>query len=229
MSKSAEELGLTATFNAPSGKAGSWVEGPYGVDTVMVHSGNTPDDKTGAVLCPVYQSTTFVQPSVEDYLSKGYSYSRTKNPTVDALGTKIAALEGGKGCHLFNTGMAATVTAMTATLKTGDHVVITECSYGGTNRASRVLFKERFGIDFTFCDFTNLDTLEKAIQPNTKLIFSESPANPVLTLTDVKAVSEIAKKHNLLHAVDSTFATPVIMRPLELGADLVVSSSHEVH
>eukprot|EP01059_Diplonema_ambulator_P022883 TRINITY_DN38229_c0_g1_i1.p1 TRINITY_DN38229_c0_g1~~TRINITY_DN38229_c0_g1_i1.p1 ORF type:complete len:424 (+),score=132.48 TRINITY_DN38229_c0_g1_i1:47-1273(+) len=216
--------GFKPTFGAKEG-AGSWVEGPYGADTVQVHAGVVPDAETGAILTPVMQSTTFVQPSVEGYLSKGFSYSRTRNPTVEALAEKVAALEGGKGAFMFSTGMAATCTLFSALLKSGDHCVITECSYGGTNRAARVLFKERFNIDFTFCDFTDISTIEKAIKPNTKLIFSESPANPVLTLTDVAAVSELAKKHNLLHACDSTFATPAIMCPIELGADFVCISS----
>eukprot|EP01064_Diplonema_japonicum_P022838 TRINITY_DN3304_c0_g2_i4.p1 TRINITY_DN3304_c0_g2~~TRINITY_DN3304_c0_g2_i4.p1 ORF type:complete len:412 (+),score=133.86 TRINITY_DN3304_c0_g2_i4:57-1292(+) len=216
--------GFKPTFGAKDG-AGSWVEGPFGSETVMVHGGVVPDPETGAILTPVMQSTTFVQPSVDGYLSKGFSYSRTKNPTVESLAEKVAALEGGEGALMFSTGMAATCSLFTATLKSGDHCVITECSYGGTNRAARVLYKEKYNIDFTFCDFTDLDVIEKAIQPNTKLIFSESPANPVLTLTDVEAVSKLAKKHNLLHACDSTFATPVIMNPLQLGADFVCVSS----
>eukprot|EP00754_Rhynchopus_humris_P034384 Rhum_TRINITY_DN15715_c0_g1::Rhum_TRINITY_DN15715_c0_g1_i1::g.161939::m.161939/K01758/CTH; cystathionine gamma-lyase len=214
-----------STFDAPDGKAGSWVEGPYGVETTAVHAGVVPDPETGAILTGVAQSTTFVQPSVDGYLSKGYSYSRTRNPTVTALEQRVAALEGAAGCLMFNTGMAATVSLMTATLKSGDHCVITEASYGGTNRAARVLFSERFGVEFTFCDFTKTEEIEKNIKPNTKLIFSESPANPMLTLSDVKAVSALAKKHGLLHACDSTFATPIIMKPLELGADFVCFSS----
>ena len=201
------------------------MEGPYGSETMAVHAGVVPDKETGGILTPVYQSTTYVQPSVDGYLSKGYSYSRTKNPTVEALGEKVAALEGGEGCLMFSTGMAATVTLLTATLKSGDHCVITECSYGGTNRAARVLFDERYGVKFTFCDFTDLKVIENAITPNTKLIFSESPANPVLTLTDLKAVSALAKKKGLLHAVDSTFATPIIMKPLDHGADFVCFSA----
>eukprot|EP01059_Diplonema_ambulator_P016861 TRINITY_DN28838_c0_g1_i1.p1 TRINITY_DN28838_c0_g1~~TRINITY_DN28838_c0_g1_i1.p1 ORF type:complete len:412 (+),score=167.10 TRINITY_DN28838_c0_g1_i1:128-1363(+) len=218
------EFGFKPTFGATEG-AGSWVEGPYGFETAMVHAGVVPDPESGAILTPVMQSTTFVQPSVEGYLSKGFSYSRTRNPTVESVAEKVAALEGGAGAYMFSTGMAATCTLFSALLKSGDHCVITECSYGGTNRAARVLFKERFNIDFTFCDFTKIENIEKAIQPNTKLIFSESPANPVLTLTDVAAVSELAKKHGILHACDSTFATPVIMCPLQLGADFVCSSS----
>eukprot|EP01061_Rhynchopus_euleeides_P020602 TRINITY_DN334_c0_g1_i1.p1 TRINITY_DN334_c0_g1~~TRINITY_DN334_c0_g1_i1.p1 ORF type:complete len:431 (+),score=189.70 TRINITY_DN334_c0_g1_i1:58-1293(+) len=214
------------TFNVEAGKAGSWVDGELGQETVAVHSGVVPDPQTGGILTPVHQSTTYVQPSVSGYLSKGYSYSRTRNPTVEALGERVAALEGGEGCLMFSTGMAATVSLLTATLKSGDHCVITECSYGGTNRAARVLFSERYNVEFTFCDFTDLKVVEKAIKPNTKLIFSETPANPVLTLTDLTAVTALAKKHKLLHAVDSTFATPIILRPIQdHGADFVCFSS----
>eukprot|EP01062_Namystynia_karyoxenos_P028003 TRINITY_DN2130_c0_g1_i2.p1 TRINITY_DN2130_c0_g1~~TRINITY_DN2130_c0_g1_i2.p1 ORF type:complete len:426 (+),score=185.16 TRINITY_DN2130_c0_g1_i2:72-1349(+) len=214
-----------ATFGAPAGKAGAWCAPPYGTETYCVHAGVTPDPLTGAVLTPVMQSTTFVQPSVEDYLSKGFSYSRTKNPTVEALGERISILENGAGCALFSTGMAATITLMTATLNSGDHCVITECSYGGTNRCCRKLFQEKYGISFTFCDFTKPSVVEAAIQKNTKLIFSETPANPVLTLTDCAAISKIAKKHGILHACDTTFATPLITRCLDHGCDFAVVST----
>eukprot|EP01065_Artemidia_motanka_P026515 TRINITY_DN3156_c0_g1_i1.p2 TRINITY_DN3156_c0_g1~~TRINITY_DN3156_c0_g1_i1.p2 ORF type:complete len:430 (+),score=160.93 TRINITY_DN3156_c0_g1_i1:65-1354(+) len=213
------------TFDAPAGKAGAWCSPPYGLETYCVHAGVTPDAATGAVLTPVFQSTTFVQESVEDYLGKGYSYSRTKNPTVEALGERITKLENGYSTALFSTGMAATITLMTATLNTGDHCIITECSYGGTNRACRKLFQEKYNISFTFCDFTKPEVVEAAIQKNTKLIFSETPANPVLTLTDCAAISKIAKKHGLIHACDTTFATPIMMRCLDHGCDYAVVST----
>lgn len=215
-----------ATFGAAAGKAGSWCDPPYGFETYAVHGGVTPDPATGAVLTPVMQCTTFVQESVGKYLEKGYSYSRTKNPTVEALGNRITLLENGFSTALFATGMAATVTLMTATLSTGDHCIITECSYGGTNRAARKLFHEKYNITFTFCDFTDIATIEKhIIKGKTKLLFSETPANPVLTLTDVAAVSKLAKKHGLIHACDTTFATPLMTRCLDHGADYAVVST----
>lgn len=193
------------------------------LDTEIVHGGITPCDKTGAILTPVYLSTTFVQDSVEEYLAKGYSYSRTNNPTVSMLEQKVAHIEGGYGSICVGTGMSATSACINAFMKTGDHCVITNCSYGGTNRICREQF-EPFGMEFSFVDFTDPATVEAAIKPNTKLIFSESPTNPTITLADLDAVSEIAKRHNLLHVCDSTFATPYVMRPMDHGADLTIQS-----
>merc|ERR1712039_304919 len=163
------------------------------------------------------------QDSVGDYLKKGYSYSRTNNPTVTALEKKLAMVENGVGASAFGTGMAATTSAISATMKAGDHCVIAECSYGGTNRSCREFFTP-LGMEFTFCDFTDPENVRKAMKPNTKLIFSETPANPVLTLTDVEEVSKIAKEHGAYHVVDTTFATPVILRALDYGADMVIQS-----
>ena len=157
-------------------------------DTKLVHAGVSPDPIHGAILTPIVQSTTYIQESIEQYLDRGYSYARTGNPTVMALENKIAELEGGYGAACFGTGMAATITVVSATMKAGDHCVITNCSYGGTNRACRTMFTD-MGMEFDFVDFTDLKTVEAAIKPNTKLIFSESPANPTLTLTDLSAVS----------------------------------------
>merc|ERR1719359_2598988 len=204
--------------------SGQWLpSAPPSFDTQMVHSAVAPGEKTGAVLTPVYLSTTFVQESVENYLAKGFSYSRTANPTVSAYQKKVAEVEGGFAAHCFGTGMAATTSAILATMKAGDHCVITDCSYGGTNRIMRVQF-EALGMSFDFVDFRDMKEIEKAIKPNTKLIFSESPANPTLSLVDLDAVSALAKKHSLLHVCDSTFATPVILRPMDHGCDLVIQS-----
>ncbi|KAG5179144.1 putative cystathione gamma lyase [Tribonema minus] len=141
----------------------------------LVHFGINPDEKTGAILTPTHQTTTYVQESVDKYLAKGYCYSRDANPTVEVLEAEIAQLENGAGACCVCTGMAATVTVMTATLKAGDHCVITDCSYGGTNRAARVMFAD-LAITFSFVDFRDPRIVEAAIQPNTKLIFSETPA-----------------------------------------------------
>lgn len=199
------------------------MEGKLQADTEFVHAAVTPDEKTGAVLTPLYLSTTFTQESVEKYLAKGYSYSRTNNPTVSALEEKVAILEGGSGSACFGTGMAATTSAISATMKTGDHCIITECSYGGTNRSCREFFTP-LGMEFTFCDFTDPENVKKALKPNTKLIFSETPANPTLTLTDLEAVSKIAHDHGALHVCDATFATPVMLKPLDHGCDMVIQS-----
>lgn len=206
-----------------STKASRWIEGPLNQDTEMVHAAVSPDEKTGAILTPLILSTTFVQDSVQEYLKKGYSYSRTNNPTVTALEEKLAILERGVGAAAFGTGMAATTSAICATMKAGDHCVITDCSYGGTNRSCREFFTP-LGMEFTFTDFRDLESVRKAMKPNTKLVFSETPANPLLSLIDLEAVSKIAKAHGAVHVVDATFATPVICRPLDHGADMVIQS-----
>ena len=190
----------------------------------LVHAAVTPDPKSGAILTPIFQSTTYVQESIEQYLERGYSYSRTNNPTVTTLEEKIAILEGGHGAACFGTGMAASIAVVSGMMNAGDHCVITNCSYGGTNRACRTMFAD-MGMTFDFIDFTDIDNIAAHIKPNTKLIFSESPANPTLTLTDIAAVSSLAKSKGIPHVVDSTFATPVIQRPIELGADLVIQST----
>jgi cystathionine beta-lyase/cystathionine gamma-synthase len=205
-------------------KSGAWMKGEIAYDTKLVHAGVSPDPVSGAILTPIYQSTTYVQDSIEEYLGKGFSYARTGNPTVTALENKIAQLEGGYGAACFGTGMAATISVISGTMKAGDHCVITNCSYGGTNRACRTMFTD-MGMTFDFIDFTDLANIEAHIKPNTKLIFSESPANPTLTLTDLTAVSELAKRRGILHVCDSTFATPIIQRPIELGCDLVIQST----
>merc|ERR1712060_531609 len=157
------------------------------------------------------------------YLKKGFSYSRTNNPTVSALEQKLAMLELGAGACAFGTGMAATTSAISATMKAGDHCVITDCSYGGTNRSCREFFTP-MGMEFTFCDFRDLDIIKNAMKPNTKLVFSETPANPVLSLCDIEEISKIAKAHGAFHVVDAPFATPVMCRPLDHGADMTIQS-----
>lgn len=193
------------------------------MDTDLVHAAVQPEGKTGAILTPLFLSTTFIQDSIEDYLKKGFSYSRSGNPTVSVLEEKLALLEKGAGAAAFGTGMAATTSVISATMKAGDHCVITDCSYGGTNRSCREFFTP-LGMEFTFTDFRDPENVRKAMKPNTRLIFSETPANPVLTLTDLEAISAIAKEKGVYHVVDSTFATPVICRPLDHGADMVIQS-----
>ncbi len=192
--------------------------------TKQIHAGVKPDPSTGAILTPIYQSTTYVQESVDKYLEKGYSYSRSGNPTVSALEQKFLALEGGAGCACFSTGMAATNTVMMALLNAGDHAIVSDVVYGGTHRlATRVI--SRFGVEFSFVDTSDPAQVREALRANTRLVFTETPANPTLKLTDIAAVSEIARKRGIPHAVDNTFLTPYYQRPLELGADFVVHST----
>jgi cystathionine gamma-lyase len=195
-----------------------------GFSTRQIHAGVTPDPTTGAILTPIYQSTTFVQPSVDEYLSKGFSYSRSGNPTVQALESKLAELEGGAACATFGTGMSAIHATMLAFLNAGAHAVISDVAYGGTYRlCTKVL--SRFGIEFTFADTSNPDDVAASIRDNTALILTETPANPTMKCSDIAAISEIAKKAGVVHAVDNTFLTPYYQRPLELGADLSIHST----
>ena len=195
-----------------------------GFNTRQIHAGVEPDPVTGAILTPIYQTTTYVQPSVDEYLSKGYSYSRSSNPTVRALELKLADLEGGADCTCYGTGMAALQAVYLAFLNAGDHAIVSDVAYGGTYRLSTKIFS-RFGVSFTFADTANPAAVRAALQPNTRLILTETPANPTLKLTDIAAISAIAKEAGVLHAVDNTFLTPYWQRPLELGADLSVHST----
>jgi cystathionine beta-lyase/cystathionine gamma-synthase len=212
-----------AAQRSKAAKSGTWIDGPRKLETDLVHAAVSPEPASGAVLTPLFLSTTFVQESVDKYLAKGYSYSRTNNPTVTVLESKLAHVEGGAGASAFGTGMAATTSAICATMKAGDHCVITDCSYGGTNRSCREFFTT-MGMEFTFCDFRDLEIIKKAMKPNTKLVFSETPANPVLSLCDLDEISKIAKAGGAKHVVDATFATPVMLRPLDHGADMVIQS-----
>lgn len=189
--------------------------------TKMVHGGITGDEQTGAVSVPIYQVSTYKQDGVGNL--RGYEYSRTGNPTRHALETVIADLENGTHGFAFGSGMAAITTVMML-LDAGDHVVLTDDVYGGSYRLmSKVL--NRFDLQNTFVDTSNSDKVEAAIQENTKAICIETPTNPLLKITDIKRIAEIAKKHNLLLIVDNTFATPYWQQPLDLGADIVLHSA----
>lgn len=202
----------------PRQKAGA------GFATRQVHSGVTPDPLTGAILTPIYQSTTFVQDSVDQYLAKGFSYSRTANPTVRALELKLTDLEGGADTVCFGTGMAAINALFLAYLNAGDHAIISDVVYGGTYRLATRVFA-RFGVEFSFVDTADAASVGKALRKNTRLVLTETPANPTLKLTDLAAISAVTRPKGVLHAVDNTFLTPYYQRPLELGADLVVHST----
>lgn len=203
-------------------KSGTWIP-DVSIDTQVVHGGVNPNAETGAILTPVFLSTTFVQESVEKYLEKGYSYSRTNNPTVTVLEEKVAAIENGYGSICLGTGMAATTSVLAGFLNAGDHCIMTSCSYGGTNRVAREQFMP-LGIEFTFVDMRDPENVAKAMKPNTKLVFSETPTNPTLQLVDLDAVSKIAHDNGALHVCDTTFATPYICRPLDHGCDLCIQS-----
>jgi len=192
--------------------------------TRQIHEGVEPDPVTGSILTPIYQTTTYVQDSVDEYLAKGYSYSRTANPTVSALEKKLASLEGGVDCSCFGTGMSAINAIMMALLNAGDHCIISDVVYGGTYRLSTMVYS-RFGVEFSFVDTSDAAAVEAAVQDNTKLIITETPANPTLKLTDLAAISKIARAKGIPHAVDNTFLTPFYQRPLELDADIVVHST----
>ncbi|HEY7470103.1 MAG TPA: PLP-dependent aspartate aminotransferase family protein [Acidimicrobiia bacterium] len=195
-----------------------------GFRTKQVHAGVTPDPGTGAILTPIFQSTTFVQASVDEYMEKGYSYTRGGNPTVRALEVKLAALEGGHDATAYTSGMAATVAVFIALLQAGDHVVIADVVYGGTYRFADQ-FLTKFGVDVTFVDAADVGAVRAAMRPETRIVFTESPANPTLKVTDLASVSEIAAAGGALHVTDNTFLTPYFQRPFELGANLVIHST----
>ena len=208
-----------------NGVAGSWVApvGELGMATQLVHAGVAPEPSTGAILTPIFQNTTFVQESIDKYMSKGFSYSRSSNPTVTTLEQKIATIESAVGATCFSTGMAATTTVMSALLQQGDHCVLTDCSYGGTNRITRKQF-QKYGITFSYVDFRDPANVAAAITDKTKLVFSESPCNPTVTICDIAAISKICKEKGVIHCCDATFGTPMMCKPIELGADLTLHS-----
>ena len=165
-----------------------------------------------------------MQESVDRYLEKGYSYSRSSNPTVVALENKITALEGGVGSLCFATGMAATSCTIIGMVGSGDHIILSDVVYGGTHRVSTKVLN-RWGLECSFVDTADANNVKNAIRPNTRLIFTETPANPTLKLTDIAAVSEVARAAGIPHVVDNTFLTPYYQRPLELGADITLHST----
>lgn len=189
--------------------------------TKSIHVGNQRDPQTGAVVPPIHVASTFVQPGAGEWGE--FDYSRSGNPTRKNFETTIAALEGGCGALAFASGMAATHCA-TMLLSAGDHIVAGTDIYGGTYRLLHKI-SIRSGIETTLAAANDLETLEKAIKPNTKMLWIESPGNPLMSITDIKACAAIAKKHGILLGVDSTFATPVLTRPLELGVDIVMHSA----
>jgi cystathionine beta-lyase len=193
-----------------------------GIETSLIHGkrGELGDIHTGAVNVPIYQTATYKQRGLGDF---DWEYSRTGNPTRAALEKLIAELENGKAGFAFASGMAAT-TAVLQLFRSGDRIVISSNVYGGTFRVLDKVFSN-FGLTYTIADTSDLAALEKALSPDVKAVFIESPANPLLTVTDIKAVSDIARAKNILTIVDNTFMTPYLQRPIELGADIVVHSA----
>lgn len=190
-------------------------------ETIAIHAGDRPDRAFGAISTPIYQTSTFAFEDVGK--TRGWDYSRTANPTRKVLEDTIAQLEGGKAGFAFATGMAAETTAMHL-LKTGDHVISGDDIYGGTYRLFQDVMTD-FGLEFTFLRMDSRRRIEEAIRPNTKMLWLETPSNPLLNIIDLEMVVDIAKKHKLLTVIDNTFATPYFLRPIEYGVDLVVHST----
>jgi len=188
--------------------------------TSLIHGSHTIDPATGAVSIPIYQTSTFAQKSV-DHFGK-YDYARSGNPTREALESAIAALEGGSAAFAFGSGMAA-ISSSLMLFAPGDHLVVCEDVYGGAFRVMTKLFSQ-WGLQVTFVDATSLENIEAAIRPETKAIYLESPSNPLLKIIDLRGAAGIAKERGLLTLVDSTFMTPYLQRPLELGCDIVIHS-----
>ncbi len=190
-------------------------------ETMAIHAGERPDTAFGAISVPIYQTSTFVFEDVGK--TRGYDYSRTANPTRKVLEDTIARLEGGKAGFAFATGMAAEATVMHL-LKAGDHVISGDDVYGGTYRLFQNVMRD-LGLEFTFLRMDTRQTIEEAIKPNTRMLWLETPSNPLLNIVDIEMVVDVARKHNLMTVIDNTFATPYFLRPIEYGVDLVVHST----
>ena len=190
-------------------------------NTICLHAGQVPDPSTGAIVTPIYQTSTYVQDGLGRH--KGYEYARTQNPTRAALEGNLAAIEAGKAAFAFASGMAAT-SAVTSLLKSGDHVVVSDNVYGGTFRLFEQVLS-RYQLAFTYVDTADLDATRRAFTPATRLLFVETPSNPIMRITDLAAAAELAHQHGARLVVDNTFASPCLQRPIEFGADLVVHST----
>jgi len=191
------------------------------LETKAIHAGQSPDTSTGAIITPIYQTSTYVVEAPGK--DKGHVYSRTSNPTRTALEKNLAALENGEYGLGFSSGMAAINTVMNL-FASGSHVICNDDLYGGTHRLFTQLY-ENYGLSFNFVDAEDTKNIEENIRDNTKLIYIETPSNPLLKIIDIEKIAKIAQKHNLLLAVDNTFATPYLQQPLDLGADIIVHST----
>ena len=193
-----------------------------GFETRAIHAGQEPDPTTGAIMTPIYTSSTYVQESPG--VHKGYDYSRSTNPTRRALEACIADLEGSNFGYAFASGMSASATVLEI-LSSGDHVIAMDDLYGGTYRLFENVRKRSAGLDFTFCDLSDVKALEASLKSNTKMIWIETPTNPLLKIADLKAISSFAKNNNLISVCDNTFCSPFVQNPLEFGFDIVVHSA----
>jgi cystathionine beta-lyase/cystathionine gamma-synthase len=190
-------------------------------ETICLHAGQEPDPSTGAIITPIYQTSTYVQEALG--VHKGFEYARTQNPTRSALEANLAAIEGGRAGFAFASGMAA-INAIASMLKSGDHVIVSDNVYGGTFRLfDRVL--SRYQLDFTYVDTGDLDATARAFTPSTRILFVETPSNPVMRLTDLRLAADLAHRHQVRLVVDNTFASPCIQQPIAFGADLVTHST----
>ncbi len=194
----------------------------FDLSTRVIHAGQTPDPTTGAVMTPIYATSTYVQESPGKH--KGYEYSRTRNPTRDAYEKCVADLESGERGFAFASGMAAIATVLEL-LKPGDHLIAIDDLYGGTYRLLEKVRKRSAGIQVSFVDLSHPEKIKTELRPETRLIWLETPTNPMLKLVDLKQIAAIAKQHKLITVADNTFATPILQRPLELGIDIVVHSA----
>jgi cystathionine beta-lyase/cystathionine gamma-synthase len=190
-------------------------------ETRAIHVGQSPDASTGAIITPIYQTATFAQSAVG--VHKGYDYSRTANPTRSALEECLASLENGRFGLAFSSGMGA-ITSLMMSLQSGDHCVVCDDVYGGTYRVFQNVLTE-FGLEFTFVDMTDLDATLAAVRANTRLVWIETPTNPLLKVVDIGAVTQLGRSRGALVIVDNTFASPYLQQPLDLGADIVVYST----
>ncbi|WP_435332712.1 cystathionine gamma-synthase [Haloarchaeobius sp. TZWWS8] len=192
----------------------------FRIETRSIHAGQEPDEETGALMTPIYANSTYKQDGPGEH--RGYEYSRTGNPTRADLEANLASLEGGEFGRCFSSGMGAINTVLNL-LEAGDHVVTGEDVYGGTHRIFTQVY-EQYDLEFTFVDMTDLDAIEEAMQDNTELLWLETPTNPLMSIVDIQGASEVAHEYGALCAIDNTFATPYLQRPLELGADIVSHS-----
>jgi cystathionine beta-lyase/cystathionine gamma-synthase len=191
-----------------------------GFSTDAIHVGQEPDSATGAVVAPIYQTSTYVLEAMDK--SKGYDYARTNHPNRKALERTVAKLEGGHSSYVFTSGMAA-IDSVFRLLRPGDHAILSQAVYGGVFRLTTKLLID-FGLEFSFVDTSSLEKVQKALQPNTKMIYVETPTNPTMIVTDLAAVSRFARDHKLCLVVDNTFLSPYLQQPIALGADIVVHS-----
>ena len=194
----------------------------YGLGTRAIHAGQRPDPTTGAIMTPIYATSTYVQQSPGKH--KGYEYSRTQNPTRIAYERCVADLEGGVAGFAFGSGLAAAATVLDL-LDSGSHVIAMDDLYGGSYRLFERVRRRSAGLDFSFVDLNDGDVLKAALKPNTRMIWAETPTNPMLKLVDLAKVARFAKRHGLILVVDNTFCSPILQRPLEYGADLVLHSA----